>query len=67
MVRTLRAWNIRIDEALFLGGKEKGPFLRAFGADIFFDDQQGHCDSASQHVATGHVPHGVANPEQFSG
>jgi 5'-nucleotidase len=64
VVRTLRAWNIRIDEALFLGGKEKGPFLRAFGADIFFDDQQGHCDSASQHVATGHVPHGVANPEK---
>jgi len=61
MVRTLRAWNIRIDEALFLGGMEKGPFLRAFGADIFFDDQQGHCDSASRHVATGHVPHGVAN------
>ena len=67
VVRTLRAWNIRIDEALFLGGKEKGPFLRAFGADIFFDDQQGHCDSASRHVATGHVPHGVANPEQASG
>lgn len=64
VVRTLRAWNIRIDEALFLGGKEKGPFLHAFGADIFFDDQQGHCDSASQHVATGHVPHGVANPEK---
>ena len=61
VVRTLRAWNIRIDEAIFLGGKEKGPFLRAFGADIFFDDQQGHCHSASQHVATGHVPHGVAN------
>jgi hypothetical protein len=31
----LRAWDIRIDEALFLGGKEKGPFLEAFGADIF--------------------------------
>jgi 5'-nucleotidase len=61
VVRTLRAWNIRIDEAIFLGGKPKGPFLRAFGADIFFDDQQGHCDSACQHVATGHVPHGVAN------
>ena len=61
VVRTLRAWDIRIDEAIFLGGKAKGPFLRAFGADIFFDDQQGHCDSASRHVATGHVPHGVAN------
>ncbi len=61
VVRTLRAWNIRIDEALFLGGMEKGPFLRAFGADIFFDDQEGHCQSASRHVATGHVPHGIAN------
>lgn len=61
VVRTLRAWDIRIDEALFLGGMDKGEFLRAFGADIFFDDQTGHCDSASQHVATGHVPHGVAN------
>lgn len=61
VIRTLRAWNIRIDEALFLGGLEKGPLLRAFGADIFFDDQTGHCESARQHVATGHVPHGVAN------
>ena len=61
VIRTLRAWNIRIDEALFLGGKDKGIFLKAFGADIFFDDQQTHCESARQHVATGHVPHGVAN------
>jgi len=61
VIRTLRAWNIRIDEAMFLGGYNKGEFLRAFGADIFFDDQKGHCESASQHVPTGHVPHGIAN------
>jgi len=61
VIRTLRAWNIRIDEAVFLGGLPKGEFLRTFGADIFFDDQQGHCESARQHVPTGHVPHGVAN------
>jgi len=61
VVRTLRAWNIRIDESLFLGGLDKGEFLRAFDADVFFDDQQGHCDSARNHVATGHVPHGVSN------
>ena len=61
VIRTLRAWGIRIDEAVFLGGLEKGEFLRTFGADIFFDDQQGHCESARQHVPTGHVPHGVAN------
>lgn len=61
VVRTLRAWNIRIDEALFLGGMEKGAFLKAFGADIFFDDQQGHCQSASEHVTAAHVPHGIVN------
>ena len=61
VVRTLRAWDIRIDESLFLGGLEKGEFLRAFDADVFFDDQLGHCDSARNHVATGHVPHGISN------
>src|SRR5215469_3467181 len=61
VIRTLRAWNIRIDEALFLGGLDKGEFLRAFGADIFFDDQRTHVESAAKHVASGHVPHGVAN------
>ena len=61
VIRTLRAWKIRIDEALFLGGKAKGEFLRAFGADIFFDDQQTHVGAAAEHVAAGHVPHGVAN------
>ncbi|ALO46231.1 5'-nucleotidase [Pseudohongiella spirulinae] len=61
VVKTLRNWNIRIDESLFLGGMEKGVFLKAFDADVFFDDQEAHCHSARQHVATGHVPHGVAN------
>ena len=61
VVRTLRAWNVRLDESLFLGGLEKGRFLQAFGADVFFDDQQGHCESARPHVAAGHVPHGIAN------
>jgi 5'-nucleotidase len=61
VVRTLREWGIRIDESLFLGGLSKGDFLKSFGDDVFFDDQQVHCSSASEHVATGHVPHGVAN------
>jgi 5'-nucleotidase len=64
VVRTLRSWNIRIDESLFLGGLSKAEFLKAFGADIFFDDQRSHCEKASQHVATAHVPHGVIN-EKF--
>lgn len=62
VVRTLRAWGIRIDEALFLGGMPKGAFLKAFGADIFFDDQRGHCDSAHRYqIASAHVPHGITN------
>jgi 5'-nucleotidase len=61
VIRTLREWGIRLDEALFLGGRAKGPFLQAFGADIFFDDSQHNIDSAREHVAAGHVPHGVAN------
>jgi 5'-nucleotidase len=61
VIRTLRDWGIRIDEALFLGGLDKGRFLQAFNADIFFDDQEVHCASVRSLVATGHVPHGVAN------
>jgi 5'-nucleotidase len=61
VILTLRHWGIRIDEALFLGGRDKGPFLSAFGADIFFDDQTAHCESAQAHVTTGHVPHGITN------
>ena len=61
VIKTLRSWGIRIDEALFLGGKEKGAFLKSFGADIFFDDQIRHCDSAAEYVSTGHVPYGVKN------
>ena len=61
VVLTLREWGIRIDEALFLGGRSKGEFLKTFGADIFFDDQQVHIESAKVHVTSAHVPTGVAN------
>ncbi|KQO02470.1 MULTISPECIES: 5'-nucleotidase [Stenotrophomonas] len=66
VIRTLREWGVRLDEALFLGGRHKGPFLEAFGADIFFDDSQHNIDSARQHhsVAAGHVPHGIANADR---
>ena len=60
-VRTLLDWNISVDEAMFLGGLDKGAFLKAFEPDFYFDDQRGHIDSARLHVAAGHVPFGVAN------
>ncbi|HLF30692.1 MAG TPA: 5'-nucleotidase [Xanthomonadales bacterium] len=61
VVLTLREWGIRIDEALFLGGRSKGEFLKIFGADIFFDDQQVHIESARDYVPAAHVPSGIAN------
>jgi 5'-nucleotidase len=60
-VRTLMSWQVEVDEAMFLGGLEKGPFLRAFEPDFFFDDQTRHCDSAAVVGPTGHVVHGVSN------
>lgn len=64
VIRTLREWDIRLDESLFLGGLDKSAFLEAFSADVFFDDQPGHCERAREVVATGHVPHGVSNEPQ---
>jgi 5'-nucleotidase len=60
-VRTLMEWNIAVDEAMFLGGLDKGAFLKSYEPDFFFDDQRGHVDSARAFVAAGHVPFGVAN------
>ena len=56
VVRTLRAWNIRIDEAFFLGGISKKEILAAFGAHIFFDDQAAHTGSVSAAVPSARVP-----------
>lgn len=57
VIRTLRAWNVRIDEAFFLGGIEKSEVLKAFGANIFFDDQSLHTDPASKLVPAARVPY----------
>jgi 5'-nucleotidase len=56
VIRTLHGWNVRIDEAHFLGGVSKHEILEAFGADIFFDDQDAHCSPASKLVPTAIVP-----------
>nr|WP_314463362.1 5'-nucleotidase [uncultured Clostridium sp.] len=57
VIRTLRAWNVRIDEAFFLGGIDKSQVLKAFGANIFFDDQTVHTDPASKLVPSARVPY----------
>jgi len=57
VIRTLRAWNVRIDEAFFLGGIPKTEVLKAFGAHIFFDDQAVHTKPASEVVFSARVPY----------
>ena len=60
-INTLMEWKVAVDELMFLGGLEKGEFLKAFEPDFYFDDQHGHIDSARAYVAAGHVPFGVRN------
>lgn len=57
VIRTLRAWDVRIDEAFFLGGIRKKDILKAFGAHIFFDDQAVHTGPASEVVPSARVPY----------
>lgn len=66
VLRTMRAWNVRMDEAFFLGGLEKRDVLKAFGAQIFFDDQSVHTLSAAQSVPAARVPYGRAAGEARS-
>jgi len=53
-IRTLRHWGVRIDEAFFLGGASKDKILKAFGAHIFFDDQEIHL---TEEVPSARVPY----------
>ena len=57
VIRTLRTWNVRIDETFFLGGVPKHKILESFSPHIFFDDQHQHCEGASRVVPTARVPH----------
>ncbi len=57
VIHTLRAWNVSIDEAFFLGGLPKDQVLAAFGAHMFFDDQEVHVETAAAVVPSGRVPY----------
>ena len=65
VIRTLRAWNVRIDEAFFLGGVQKKDVLKAFGAHIFFDDQSVHTLPASEVVPSARVPYRNRDAEEI--
>jgi 5'-nucleotidase len=61
VITTLRQANIRVDEAFFLGGIEKGRVLRIYKPHIFFDDQVGHIEGVARTVPSVHIPFGVTN------
>jgi 5'-nucleotidase len=57
VIKTLRKWGVYVDEAYFLGGISKDKVLKAFGAHIFFDDQEIHLAEASKSVPSAKVPY----------
>ena len=62
VIKTLRDWNVYVDEVFFLGGLSKDKVLKAFNAHIFFDDQDAHLISASKVVPSGKVPYKTDSP-----
>lgn len=56
VIRTLRSWGITVNEAHFLGGRDKAAVLKAMGALIFFDDQETNLLPAASLVPSGRVP-----------
>lgn len=56
LLHTLNHWGLSVDESMFLSGTNKGPLLKQFGADFFFDDHLKHCHSAKEDTPTGRVP-----------
>lgn len=60
-LKTLRAWGLEIDEALFLAGAPKGPMLEKIRPHIYFDDQMFHVEGAAEMgTVAAHVPYGIA-------
>lgn len=49
-LKTLMAWGLNLDEAVFADGQDKGAMLRAYGAHIYFDDTKRHVESAVRHL-----------------
>lgn len=54
---TLEGWGVRVDEAFFQGGVQKYEVIKAFGADIFFDDQDAHLEHTFKETPSAKVPY----------
>lgn len=62
VIKTLRNWGVYVDEAYFMGGLSKDKVLKAFGAHIFFDDQESHLSGSSKVVPSGKVLYKTDSP-----
>ncbi|OIK28619.1 5'-nucleotidase [Streptomyces malaysiense] len=60
-VNSLKQWGVRVDDAFFLGGIDKGAVMRVLDPHIFFDDQVTHLESTARTTPSVHVPFGEIN------
>ncbi|MFF2550376.1 5'-nucleotidase [Nocardia sp. NPDC058058] len=63
VVNSLKAWQVNVDDAFFLGGIEKGRIMKVLKPHIFFDDQTTHLLGTSRYAPSVHVPFGALNRE----
>ncbi|KAJ3612930.1 hypothetical protein NHX12_019187 [Muraenolepis orangiensis] len=60
-LKTLRLWDLEIDEGYFLAGSPKGPMLEKIQPHIFFDDMMSHLTGAMElGIVACHVPYGIS-------
>ena len=60
-INSIHQWGLRVNDAFFLGGIDKGPVLGVLQPHIFFDDQHRHVDTASRSTPSVHIPFGELN------
>ena len=60
-INSIHQWGLRVNDAFFLGGINKGPVLGVLQPHIFFDDQHRHVDTASRSTPSVHIPFGELN------
>lgn len=62
-VKSLKKWGVRVNDAFFLGGIDKGEIMKVLKPHIFFDDQQVHLDSTARTTPSVHIPIGQINEQ----
>lgn len=59
VVTTLKERGLHVNDVFFLGGIEKSRILHVLRPHIFFDDQKGHFEGATNHIPCVHIPLGM--------